>query len=174
MRFMVRKALIFLPAILAVGFIAALVACGGDDNAVGQTTGATSSAAAGSAAASDAATQSPSTSPAQASPSGAAEAPAAGTCTATASVNDQSPPKKFTEIVTGVLSCSGSSPKGAAMHAIWHEKTSTKTCDGTADANGTATCRRKINLTSGYTVVIDVTFTLAGKTYSAATSFTPQ
>jgi hypothetical protein len=61
------------------------------------------------------------------------------------------------------------------MHAVWHEKQADKTCDGTADATGTASCNRLIGtLTSGYKVVIDVTFGLNGASYSTITSFTPQ
>jgi hypothetical protein len=61
------------------------------------------------------------------------------------------------------------------MHAVWHEKAADKTCDATADATGTASCSRQIGiLTSGYKVVIDVTFGLNGASYATATSFTPQ
>lgn len=61
------------------------------------------------------------------------------------------------------------------MHAVWHEKQADKTCDGTADATGSASCNRQIGaLTSGYKVVIDVTFGLNGASYATTTSFTPQ
>jgi hypothetical protein len=61
------------------------------------------------------------------------------------------------------------------MHAVWHEKQADKTCDGTADGTGTALCSRQIaTLTSGYKVVIDVTFGLNGAAYATTTSFTPQ
>ena len=61
------------------------------------------------------------------------------------------------------------------MHAVWHEEVLDKTCDGTADATGTASCSRQIGtLRSGYKVVIDVTFGLNGAAYATTTSFTPQ
>jgi hypothetical protein len=79
--------------------------------------------------------------------------------------------------VTGTLTCNnGIALTGAIMHAVWHEKAADKTCDATADATtGTATCSRQINtLTSGYKVVIEVTFGLNGASYATTTSFTPQ
>ena len=61
------------------------------------------------------------------------------------------------------------------MHTVWHEKKTDKTCDGSADATGTAQCGRSIGaLTVGYKVVIDVTFGLNGAAYATTTSFTPQ
>jgi hypothetical protein len=86
------------------------------------------------------------------------------------------PSPNYTQTVTGVLTCSnGITPAGAIMHAVWHEKAADKTCDATADATGTASCSRQIaTLTSGYKVVIDVTFGLNGAAYATTTSFTPQ
>ena len=78
-------------------------------------------------------------------------------------------------MVAGSLACGTGSPEGAKMHAVWHERSGDKTCDAQADATGIAACNRQIgNLTKGFKVVIDVTFTLNGQTYSASTSFTPQ
>jgi hypothetical protein len=99
-----------------------------------------------------------------------------GLCTAAASMSLPAPPSpNYTQTVSGVLTCmSGVAPAGAIMHAVWHEKQADKTCDATADATGTASCSRQIGaLTSGYKVVIDVTFGLNGASYSTTTSFTP-
>jgi hypothetical protein len=78
--------------------------------------------------------------------------------------------------VTGTLTCNSSiALTGAIMHAVWHEKAADKTCDATAEAAGIASCSRQIaTLTSGYKVVIDVTFGLNGASYATTTSFTPQ
>jgi hypothetical protein len=100
-----------------------------------------------------------------------------GLCTANASMSLPAPPSpNYTQTVTGVLTCTnGIAPTGAIMHAVWHEKAADKTCDATADATGTASCSRNIGaLTSGYKVVIDVTFGLNGAAYATTTSFTPQ
>lgn len=100
-----------------------------------------------------------------------------GLCTATASMSLPAPPSpNYTQTVTGVLTCtSGIAPTGAIMHAVWHEKAADKTCDATADATGIASCSRQIgSLTSGYKVMIDVTFGLNGASYATTTSFTPQ
>ena len=100
-----------------------------------------------------------------------------GLCTAAATVSLPAPPSpNYTQTVTGVLTCtSGVDPTGAIMHAVWHEEALDKTCDATADATGTASCSRQIGtLTSGYKVVIDVTFGLNGAAYATTTSFTPQ
>ena len=100
-----------------------------------------------------------------------------GLCTATAPVSIPAPPSpNYIEKVTGALTCTnGIALTGAIMHAVWHEKAADKTCDGTADATGTASCSRQIaTLTSGYKVVIDVTFGLNGASYATTTIFTPQ
>jgi Tol biopolymer transport system component len=100
-----------------------------------------------------------------------------GLCTATATMSLPAPPSaNYIQMVTGVLTCtSGVDPTGAIMHAVWHEKAADKACDATADATGTATCSRQIGaLTSGYKVVVDVTFGLNGAAYATTSSFTPQ
>jgi hypothetical protein len=100
-----------------------------------------------------------------------------GLCSATATMSLPAPPSpNYTQTVTGVLTCAnGIAPTGAVMHAVWHEKAADKTCDAPADATGTASCSRQIGtLTSGYKVVIDVTFGFIGAAYATTTSFTPQ
>ena len=101
--------------------------------------------------------------------------PPAVSCSASASVSNANPAQYSDVTVTGRLKCSGISPQGAKMHTVWHYKSTDSTCDGVADASGEASCTRGISrATVGYKVVIDVAFSLAGKTYSTNTSFTPQ
>ncbi len=115
-------------------------------------------------------------------PSTATSVPAAPTqpppyasCSASASVDNSSPVRNSEVAVTGVLVCSGASPEGAPMHAVWHYSSTDSTCYSTAGADGRASCSRQIGrATIGLAVTIDVTFTLAGQTYHASTSFTPQ
>jgi hypothetical protein len=100
-----------------------------------------------------------------------------GLCTATATMSIPAPPSpNYTQTVTGVLTCTnGVAPTGASMHAVWHEEAGDKPCDAIADATGKASCSRQIgSLTTGYKVVIDVTFGLNGAAYATTTSFTPQ
>jgi len=100
-----------------------------------------------------------------------------GLCKATATMSLPAPPSpNYTQTVTGVLTCNnGVASTGAIMHTVWHEEAADVTCDGTADATGTASCSRQIGtLTGGYRVVIDVTFGLNGASYATTTSFTPQ
>ena len=54
---------------------------------------------------------------------------------------------------------------GIPMHTVWHYRTTTVTCDGLSGANGVASCTRNISgATAGYTVVIEVIFTVSGQT----------
>jgi hypothetical protein len=153
-------------------FAGLLAACSGGDDTTATPTAKPSASS----------NQSSTTTTAQLSPSAtqtAAATPAGtdnGLCTATATMSIPAPPSpNYTEMVTGTLTCSnGIDPTGASMHTVWHEKAADKTCDATADATGTASCSRKIGtLTSGYKVVIDVTFGLNGAVYATTTSFTP-
>ena len=94
---------------------------------------------------------------------------------ATASVSNATPAKYSTVTVYGTLTNNGQGVSGVTMTATWHYKTTTSSCTGTTGSNGTASCSRGIaNATSGYTVVIDVSFDWNGQTYTAETSFTPQ
>jgi hypothetical protein len=155
-------------------FAGLLAACSGGDD----TTSPTSTVKPGTSS-----SQGSSTATTQASAS-ATQTPAAtpagtdnGLCTATATMSIPAPPSpNYTEMVTGVLTCNnGIAPTGASMHTVWHEKAADKACDATADGTGTASCSRKIGtLTSGYKVVIDVTFGLNGAVYATTTSFTPK
>jgi cytoskeletal protein RodZ len=164
--------------VLAGCLIALVVACGGGDDSTSpgdtKSSAAQTSVAAATSSASAGATSMPSDTSAPTPTPRPTDAAGPGACTATAHVNNQAPPQKFTEIVTGVLTCNGASPEGAKMHTVWHEKSATKTCGGTVDVTGQADCSRMISLTSGFTVVIDVTFSLGDSTYSASASFTPQ
>ena len=147
--------------VLVSGLIALAMACGGDDDSTSsgdtKSAAAQTSAAAATSSASGAETSTPADSSAPTPTPRPTDTPGPNDCTATAHMNDQAPPQKFTEIVTGVLTCTGASPQGALMQTVWHEKSATKTCGGTADVTGQADCSRMISLISGFTVGIDVT-----------------
>jgi hypothetical protein len=93
--------------------------------------------------------------------------------TASASVSDPNPPQHANVTVYGHLACYGA---GVQMDTTWHFHTVTSTCSGVTDANGDASCTRNIgSATLGYTVYIDVVFTLpGGGQVTTRTSFTPQ
>jgi|GEM_PF-6421811 len=98
--------------------------------------------------------------------------PAAGPLTASANVDQPNPGKNARVTVTGKLN---QAVPGATMNTTWHYKTTTSNCAGTTDGNGTAACTRDISrATAGYTVIIDVDFSLPdGRTAHTQTSFTP-
>lgn len=96
-------------------------------------------------------------------------------CTATASVDDDSPTQNSSVQVTGVLSCDGKSPSGAKMATKWSYKSTTSECEGVADDAGSASCSMRIgSAAKDFTVKIAVTFDLDGKKYKADTEFTPE
>lgn len=101
---------------------------------------------------------------------------AGGQYVATASVDKPTPTNNSYVTVTGRLTRGDQGVGGVTMDTIWHYKTTTSGCTGTTDASGTASCTRDISrATAGYTVVIDVVFTLPnGGTVSTSTSFTPR
>ena len=162
-------------ALAAIVFAGILAACGSSGDTTSPTTtvkpGASSSQGSSPTTAQTSVSAAPTAAPI---PAGTDN----GLCTATATVSIPAPPSpNYTQTVTGVLTCNNTVAltTGAIMHAVWHEKAADKTCDGTADAAGTASCNRQIgSLTSGYKVVIDVTFGLNGAIYATTTSFTPK
>jgi hypothetical protein len=81
-------------------------------------------------------------------------------------------------MVTGVLTCTnGIAPSAVLMHAVWHEQAGDEICEAAVAGTATASCSRQIGaLTSGFKVVIDVTFEQldSGAVYATTTSFTPQ
>ncbi len=91
-------------------------------------------------------------------------------------VSNSSPYQYTTVTVYGQLLLGGQGVSGATMHTVWHYKTTTSYCDGgPTGSTGMASCSRYISGASrGYTVVIDVTMSYAGNTYTAQTSFTPR
>ena len=92
-----------------------------------------------------------------------------------ASVSNASPTKNSSVTVSGTLTNDGQGVSGVPMTATWHYKTTNSSCTGTTGSNGVASCSRTIgNASSGYTVVIDVSFNWNGQIYTAETSFTPQ
>ncbi len=101
-----------------------------------------------------------------------------GLCKATATVSIPAPASpNYTETVTGVLTCTdGIVPTQVLMHAVWHEEAGDEICEAVVVGTARASCSRQIGaLTSGYKVVIDVTFELdSGAVYATTTSFTPQ
>ncbi len=61
------------------------------------------------------------------------------------------------------------------MRTSWAYKSTTSSCESVASANGVANCSRAIgNASSGFRVVITVTFTQEGQTFRTTTGFTPQ
>ncbi len=103
-------------------------------------------------------------------------APAGQYCAA-AEVSDPAPPPSGIETVTGRLMKDGQPVQGAAMSTIWHYKTTSSSCDsGVTGADGYATCGKSIGHPSnGYTVKIDVTFSVNGAVVARTqTEFTPQ
>ena len=92
-----------------------------------------------------------------------------------ASVSNPSPGAGSTETVSGKFLSNGQPVAGAQMDTVWHYKTTDESCSGTTGNDGIASCSRDIGeATIGYRVVIDVTFTWQGKTFTTQTSFTPQ
>ncbi len=88
-----------------------------------------------------------------------------------ASVSDPTPPQNSTVTIYGTLCLNGVPVVGAALHTVWHYRTTTVTCDGVTDANGVASCSRSIGQASvGYFVRVDVQFA-QGQT---STGFTPR
>lgn len=102
----------------------------------------------------------------------------AGQYHASASVSNPSPGHNERVTVYGKLTdASGHGVAGAALEADWYYKSTTSICTGgPTSANGAAACTRDISrATYGYTVEVDVIFTLPdGTTVTASTSFTPQ
>ncbi len=91
--------------------------------------------------------------------------------TAGASVSDTNPPQNSTVTIYGTLCLNGVPVAGAAMHTVWHYRTTTVTCDGVTDASGVARCSRTIGQASvGYFVRVDVLFAQGQTT----TGFTPR
>jgi hypothetical protein len=97
---------------------------------------------------------------------------------ASASISDPSPGHNERVTVYGKLTdANGRGVAGAAMEADWYYKSTTSVCTGgPTSSNGAAACTRDISrATYGFTVEVDVIFTLPdGSTATASTSFTPQ
>jgi hypothetical protein len=86
-------------------------------------------------------------------------------------------PPRFSETtVVGTLTYNHAGVAGAAMHTVWHYRTTTSTCDSVTGADGVASCTRNVGgATAGYTVVVDVTFTAPDQSiHTTSTSFTPR
>jgi hypothetical protein len=121
-------------------------------------------------------TPAPQPSPPAGAPPLSCSAPAGQYCAA-AEVSDPTPPPSSSEIVTARLLKGGQPVQGATMSTTWHYKTTSSSCDGGAtDAAGYASCTKSIGRPSkGYTVKIDVTFTVNGAVVARTqTEFTPQ
>ncbi|MEO8289204.1 MAG: hypothetical protein ABI670_22575 [Chloroflexota bacterium] len=103
-------------------------------------------------------------------------AAAAGQFCAAATVSDPAPPLGGSIRVTGRL-LKGTQPvQGAVMNTKWHYKSKNTPCDGAkTDASGYAGCTNSIGQpTAGYSVKIDVTFTVDGaEVAKTTTEFTP-
>lgn len=108
-------------------------------------------------------------------PATSAPVPAVPDCEITAWVNDDAPAQRQHVQVYGRLICDGQPVVGAPMYVSWHYKSTTQSCSGTTDNDGTAVCERSIGgASSGYYVRLDVSITHAGRTYSTSTGFTPK
>jgi competence protein ComEC len=85
-------------------------------------------------------------------------------------VSTGTPAQYGTVAVYGRLYINNVAQVSQTMNTTWHYKSTTVTCSGTTDANGTASCNRSIGAASkGYQVNVDVN--IGG--YSATTWFTP-
>jgi hypothetical protein len=85
-------------------------------------------------------------------------------------------PKRYSKVtVSGTVTAGGKPVSGVAMQATWHFKTGTGVCTGRSNARGEASCSRFVGrATVGYRVVVEVAFTVAGKSYTTETGFVPQ
>jgi hypothetical protein len=111
------------------------------------------------------------------SPQLTATGAASGTFTASATVSNATPSRNQTVTVSAKLvDGAGNGVPGATMLATWHYKTTTSTCSGgPTTTEGLASCSRDIGgASAGYSVRVDVVFTLNGQTYTTSTSFTPR
>jgi hypothetical protein len=93
----------------------------------------------------------------------------------TASVSNASPTRNSRVTVSGTLTQGRAGISGVKMETTWHYEKTTSACSGVTDSKGTASCTRNISTaTSGYFVLIDVSMTYQGQTYTTSTGFTPQ
>jgi hypothetical protein len=93
-------------------------------------------------------------------------------CTASASVNSPAPTKNSNITLTTVLNCTEESGRGNRSLSLALQDDDDQR--QRYRLNGVAAARSIGNATSGYAVVIDVTVSKAGQTWTAQTSFTPQ
>lgn len=90
-------------------------------------------------------------------------------------VSNTTPSRYSYVTVYGRLLVGGAPIGGAAMHTVWHYKTTTPTEDCITAADGIGRCTRNIGgATVGYTVRVDVSIAYQGNTYSTYTSFVPK
>ena len=93
----------------------------------------------------------------------------------TALVDNPTPTQNSEVTVFGKIIVDGRPQGGVRMDTTWRYRTTDSRCSGMTDANGEASCSRRIStLTIGYTVRIEVDFTYEGKVYRTETSFTPR
>ncbi len=95
---------------------------------------------------------------------------------AAATVSNSSPVNNENLRVTGRLMKDGQGVSGAVMNTTWHYKSKDTPCSAAnTDASGYAGCTNGIGRpTAGYTVVIDVVFTVGGvEVVRTQTQFTP-
>lgn len=92
-----------------------------------------------------------------------------------ASVTNTSPAQQTEVTVVANFIDNGKPVAGAPMTASWYYKTVTRTCTGTTNGVGVASCTRYIaGATIGYKVQINIEIAWHGRTYTASTSFTPK
>lgn len=92
-----------------------------------------------------------------------------------ASVTNASPAQQTEVTVVANFTDNGNPIVGALMTASWYYKTVTRTCTGTTNSVGVASCTRYIaGATIGYKVLINIEIVWHGQRYTASTSFTPK
>ncbi len=95
---------------------------------------------------------------------------------ASATISNATPrPRQLVAVTGRLVDAAGNGVAGAMLHAVWHFRGTTLTCDGgPTGANGSASCSQNIGRSPpGVPVRVDVTLTLNGQSYTASASFTP-
>jgi hypothetical protein len=101
-------------------------------------------------------------------------APRAATVKATAWVSTKTPAQNTNVIAFTRVTIDGKWKSGIKATFTFQFKTRNKTCTATTDKRGIAWCRMNIGTAAPNTkVIVQVTTTVEGETYTALTSFTP-
>jgi hypothetical protein len=91
-----------------------------------------------------------------------------------ACVSNKAPNQRTEVTVFARLIVNGQVVSGVPMQTVWNYKTTKAECNSGTDASGIARCTRNIGGASeGFEVIIDISFSYNGQTYTGKTSFTP-